>query len=100
MPSRTRRLVVTLGLIGFGGFLTVGPNATCASFALETVATTVDFCFIFDCQSGVLGGTIDPCDVGFSDSPNQVGGLAFADCPDLFGVPDQFPIGPDLAGGP
>jgi hypothetical protein len=42
------------------------------SFVGESVLTATDFCFIFDCQSGILGGTIDPCS---GENP------LFADCP-------------------
>ena len=37
----------------------------------------------FDCQTGIFGGTIDPCDIGETNSPNMQPGLVFEDCPFL-----------------
>ena len=77
MGRRCRGVAVVVALVGACGFLMSGPGTGCGSFALETVAANADFCFIFDCQDGVLGGTIDPC-------PTQMeGGNAnlFVDCP-------------------
>ncbi|MFQ5413354.1 MAG: hypothetical protein ACE5E6_02740 [Phycisphaerae bacterium] len=94
MRSRFRRTVGVAALLGAGGFLMASPNTACLGFALENLTTSVDFCFIFDCQSGVLGGTIQPCDIGFNDNPNQVSGSLFQDCPALDAPLDDFPLGP------
>ena len=72
MRSRSRRIAALVALAAGGGFLLAGPYTGCMSFIGESALTATDFCFIFDCQSGILGGTIDPCS---GDQP------LFADCP-------------------
>ncbi len=47
--------------LGGFGYLLAGPQSTCTSFTGESLFVTTDFCFIFDCQGGIFGGTIDPC---------------------------------------
>ncbi len=59
-------------LVAGGGLLFAAPNTGCLSFMAESAVEATDFCFIFDCQNGILGGTIDPCS---GDNP------LFADCP-------------------
>ena len=83
MRSRFRRMGMAAALVGSGGMLFQGSNVQCASLAAENLLTTVDFCFIFDCQTGIFGGTIDPCDIGETNSPNMQPGLVFEDCPFL-----------------
>jgi len=63
---------VTAGLVCGSGYVVAGPGTSCSSYAAESTFTATDFCFIFDCQNGLFGGTIDPC-----------GGAAplFVDCP-------------------
>lgn len=61
MGSRSRRIAMAVGLIGMGGFLMSGPGTSCASYVGESGLVTADFCFIFDCINGPLGGTLDPC---------------------------------------
>jgi len=39
-----------------------------------------DFCFIFDCQNGILGGTIDPCFQTLDADGNAIPPV-FVDCP-------------------
>lgn len=48
-----------LALLGGVGYLMVTP--TCTSFVGESFLRLTDFCFIFDCQGGIFGGTLDPC---------------------------------------
>jgi hypothetical protein len=73
------------GLLGMGGFLMAGPGTGCVSFIAEQALVAADFCFIFDCQSGILGGTIDPCTgAGSGDNSGEaVNGVPpiFTDCP-------------------
>lgn len=72
MRSRSRRLAALVAIAAGGGYLLTGPNTGCVSFMAESAVTATDFCFIFDCQNGILGGTIDPCS---GERP------LFADCP-------------------
>lgn len=72
------------GLALGGGFLLAGPGTGCMSFAAESALTTTDFCFIFDCGNGLLGGTIDPCPGGETGDDSGQAPL-FVDCPELRG---------------
>ncbi len=91
MRSRWRLTGITVALALSGAFLTAGPGTGCVSFFAESALVATDFCFIFDCQNGLLGGTVDPC-------PNQTlfdgeavftppTGPVFWDCPNV-------PVGP------
>ncbi len=62
MRLSARRAVTFLTLAAGGGYLLAGPGTGCGSFALEAGLASTDFCFIFDCQNGIFGGTIDPCE--------------------------------------
>ena len=75
MRSRSRRLAALAALAAGGGFLLSGPNTGCMSYMGESLVTATDFCFIFDCQSGMFGGTVQPCDQNLAGS-----GPLFADC--------------------
>jgi hypothetical protein len=48
-------------------------------FLAESAATATDFCFIFDCQNGLFGGTLDPC--SRQTANGEVADPFFADCP-------------------
>ena len=72
MRSRGRSLVAALTTIAAGAVVISGPGTSCSSFTAETLVTSTDFCFIFDCQNGAWGGTLDPCNAA---SPT------FVDCP-------------------
>lgn len=68
------------GLVAGGGFLFGGQSTSCLTFSAETAASSANFCFIFDCQNGILGGTLDPC----SETRDVNGDLippTFLDCP-------------------
>lgn len=47
----------------------------CTTFTTNGVLTSVDFCYIFDCQSGFLGGAVQPC-----GDPNSTADDIFVDC--------------------
>lgn len=93
MRSRFARVTAVSAIMSAGGFLMLSNNLGCESFAAETLLTTIDFCFIFDCQGGVLGGIVQPCEQGFGTNsptggntePPVQSGPALADCPDGFG---------------
>jgi len=55
MRSRTRRMLMWMGIMMGGAFL----NATgCISYMAETAFEAADFSFIFDCDDAV-GGTLN-----------------------------------------
>jgi hypothetical protein len=62
-------------LVGTAGVLLAQSGLACASLFGEQTLAATDFCFIFDCQNGALGGTIDFC----SDSTLE--SATFTDCP-------------------
>ncbi len=81
-----RRLAMASAVLAGGGLMLAGPNTGCVRFLAESAVTATDFCFIFDCQNGILGGTIDPCsgrrDPGTGGGGTVLDGPFFADCPD------------------
>jgi len=70
---------------GVAGYLFSGPGTSCMSFLGESTLESANFCFIFDCQNGILGGTIDPCSgIGSNDNTQEgtvTGEQFFTDCP-------------------
>ena len=83
MRCRSRRIAIVVSLLGMGGFLMSGPGTGCGSFIAESGLVTADFCFIFDCIQGPLGGTLDPCS-GLGSGDGTVESLVslplFTDC--------------------
>jgi len=79
MKSRKtiRRGAVAAAILTSGGFLLQYNGYS--SFTAESALVATDFCFIFDCQNGLFGGTIDPCTTG-GTTANPTGPF-FADCP-------------------
>ncbi len=75
---------MSAALLGSGGFLLATTSTGCLSFGAKSLALSTDFCFIFDCQNGILGGTIDPCS-GIGSGDNTVEATeaqpVFTDCP-------------------
>jgi len=73
-----------MSVLAASGFLTSGPGTGCGSYVGQSGLVATDFCFIFDCQNGILGGTIDPCS-GIGSGDQTVEGVTqlpwFADCP-------------------
>jgi hypothetical protein len=67
--------MAVLSLAAGGGFLLAGPGTGCVPFVAESTLAATDFCFIFDCQNGIFGGTIDPCEANATQGP------LLADCP-------------------
>lgn len=83
MQRRFRRKLMLAGLFAGGGFLFGGQSTSCFSFTGEQMLSSADFCFIFDCTNGILGGTLDPC----SETRDVNGNLippTFLDCPNRF----------------
>lgn len=82
MRSR-RKTFLTAGVV-LGGGLLFAPMTTCSSFVGESMLTSTNFCFIFDCQNGFFGGTVDPCSgqgSGNSTLESADGTSFFRDCP-------------------
>lgn len=77
-PSRVAAMAI---LAAGGGSLFLTNNLGCESFAVESLATALDMCFIFDCQNGILGGTIQPC-AERDSTVDSLDGPLFADCLD------------------
>jgi len=89
MNARFRRVVSGVGLVLGGAYIMSGPGTSCTTFLGESSFEAANFCFIFDCQNGILGGTIDPCSgVGSGDNTNEglaTGEQLFTDCPTIGG---------------
>jgi len=75
---------MAVSLAAMGGLVLSGPGTSCSSFAGESLLVSTNFCFIFDCQNGALGGAINPC-TGVSSGSGTVEGQTqpslFTDCP-------------------
>lgn len=84
MGVRNRRIMGVATLIALAGTVFAGPGTGCTSFIAESSLITADFCFIFDCQNGLLGGAINPCS-GFGSGDGTVESNTqsplFTDCP-------------------
>jgi hypothetical protein len=52
-----RVLLMTAALATTGALFAGG----CVSFGGDQFLRVVDFCFLFDCQNGALGGLLHPC---------------------------------------
>jgi len=88
MRVRVRNWYSTLALAGTCGYLLAGPGTSCSSYVGESALVTADLCFIFDCQNGIFGGTIDPCSGIGSGNQTIEGGTQqplFTDCPTNLG---------------
>lgn len=82
MRSRMRKTAAMASLILGGGFLMAGPGTSCSSFLGEAAFASTDFCFIFDCQNGFFGGTIQPCAGQGGGDPTTLDDLPLlVDCP-------------------
>lgn len=78
--GRVRRwLAVGLLVVGAGTLAQVPVN--CFTFAAQTGVMGIDFCSLFDCQNGILGGLIRPC-----GDPTTAEDDLFADCPQIVGT--------------
>jgi hypothetical protein len=70
MRRKINRVIVGIGAAALMGVLF---QTACAGFAGSQALQVVDFCFLFDCQNGALGGLLDPCSGGTAN--------LFVDCP-------------------
>lgn len=81
-------------LVALGGGTTLQVIPGCAQLFGQAGASSLDFCFLLDCQTGFFGGLFQPC-------PQAVGGAPtapsiFQDCPNLTA---PFGTGLGTAGG-
>ncbi len=83
MQRRFRLKLKLAGLVAGGGFLFGAQSTSCFTFSAETAASSANFCFIFDCQNGILGGTLDPCSQT-RDANGDFIPPTFLDCPNRF----------------
>ena len=86
MRQRLRRVMLWL-ILAMGGTTLYVVNVTpafttgngavggCTRFTTNGLLTSVDFCYVLDCQSGFLGGAIQPCN---SATPSE---SMLVDCP-------------------
>jgi hypothetical protein len=76
-------MAISASLMAGGGVIFASTNTGCVTFGAESLLTTMDFCFIFNCN-GILGGTIDPCTgIGSGNSTVESENALplFTDCP-------------------
>ena len=82
MRSGGRKFLSGIGLVLAGGYVMSGIGSGCSTYLAESALSAANFCFIFDCQNGLLGGAIDPC--AGTGAQDQNGELPlFTDCPDF-----------------
>ena len=62
MRRRKMKSKLALALVVGGGVLFGAGVGACTSFGGEALLGAVDFCFLFDCVDGAIGGLIKPCD--------------------------------------
>jgi hypothetical protein len=84
MRSHARKAIAAMTLLAGSGFVMSGPGTSCSSYIVKSGFVATDMCFIFDCQNGILGGTIDPCSgigSGNQTGEGQTRPPLFTDCP-------------------
>ena len=85
--KRVIRTAVAISLVASGAYLCTSGPLACGSLGAEGALSAIDFCFMFDCTNGAVGGLIDPCAIvgvdpedTTSDAIGTYGGPLFADC--------------------
>lgn len=81
--SVIKRMGLSLGILLGGGVTFAGPGLSCAGFASDVLFSSVDMCFLFDCNNGAIGGLIDFCsEVSITDPQSDADtNNFFTDCP-------------------
>lgn len=61
--KRSRGVGMKLGLAvaATTGLLLAGPELSCASAGATGLLASVDFCFLFNCNDGAIGGLVTFC---------------------------------------
>ncbi len=93
MRHRKAKVAAVAAVLLGGGVMFAAGGGACAEFAGQAALGSVDFCFLFDCVDGAIGGLLRPCDdVGsvntLFDNRDSTDGAAsvnagrtFVDCP-------------------
>lgn len=90
MRRHTRRTLVWLAMMLTGATVfqtsaftgtTGAGNHGCGRFMSNGLLSSVDFCYLLDCENGFFGGVVDPCSDPSSgalllDCPGAGGGVA------------------------
>lgn len=71
---RKRWMLYLLMAVGGGTLFQAGSNAAYVRCAGDSALTSINFCFVFDCGNGALGGGLEFC----GDQPGE---NIFSDCP-------------------
>ncbi len=74
MRNRMKRFLLYVLFLAGGGTLFQGNNAGFIRCAGDTTLTAINFCFVFDCPNGAIGGALEFC----GDQPQDD---IFLDCP-------------------
>jgi hypothetical protein len=78
--NRRRKMIAAVGALA-GATLFSTTNFACESFVGESLMTSANMCFIFDCNNGAFGGILRPCQLpGTVGQAEGVPGT-FLDCP-------------------
>ena len=85
MKQRLKRRLIWMAMMLSGASLFAATSVTypitgmngaggggCTTFATNGLTSSIDFCYIFDCDRGFAGGAIQPCGTG---------GNFLVDCP-------------------
>jgi len=75
-----------MGLLVSTGVLCAGGALVCGQGGVQRTLSTLDFCFLLDCQNGAFGGLLDPCGQGGLLVANDQGNVQeldslLLDCP-------------------
>ncbi|RJP33904.1 MAG: hypothetical protein C4547_11620 [Phycisphaerales bacterium] len=93
MRQRKAKAAAAAAVLLGGGVMFLEGAGGCAELAGQATLGSVDFCFLFDCVDGAIGGLLRPCDdVGavnpnfddrdsFFGGPSLNFGRTFSDCP-------------------
>lgn len=86
--ARRWRKTAVMGMLVGTGVLCASGALNCASLGIQSTLSTLDFCFLLDCQNGAFGGLLDPCGFGGVLIDNDQGSVQFGsslliDCPPL-----------------
>ncbi len=81
-----RRKSAMMGMLVGTSVLFASGALTCASYGAQQALSTLDFCFLLDCQNGAFGGLLDPCGQGGLLVANDQGNVQeldslLLDCP-------------------